>query len=353
MLKHAEEVIAEDEEARIIDIVRQNLNTVPEETIPSPRVQHGKSHGCVQAKFRVLDSIPARFRKGVFKPGAVYQALIRFSNGEQRDDREKDAHGMAIKLLDVPGSKLQPGEANGTTHDFILVDNPVFFAEDLEEYALFNKHYTEFLDLKNDPRTLLNMFKAEAAKLRLLGDLGLVARARRFPSQTPSSPLGTNYWSTTPYLLGEGLAVKYAAMSFRASAADAQAGVGQSDGLTEALKEELGLGPATFSFGVHEQVDPDLQPVEDTTVPWWPEDDKGGIRSMIALATIEISGLAADSEGLAQNLVFSPWNVLAEHRPLGIINRIRKAVYVELAAERHRLNNPPGFDRLGSTGCPR
>lgn len=47
--------------------------------------------------------------KVFFLPGKTYQAWIRFSNGSkdaQQADIKKDARGMAIKLLGVPGEKL-------------------------------------------------------------------------------------------------------------------------------------------------------------------------------------------------------------------------------------------------------
>ena len=43
---------------------------------------------CVRATFQVLDNIPTRYKVGLFAKPASYQALIRFSNGPQADDRE-------------------------------------------------------------------------------------------------------------------------------------------------------------------------------------------------------------------------------------------------------------------------
>ena len=57
----------------------------------------------------------------------------------------------------------------------------------------------------------------------------------------------------------------------------------------------------------------------------------------VARITIPAPQRRVDSERRAarcENLVFTPWHSLAEHRPLGSINRLRKAVY--LASEGHR-----------------
>jgi hypothetical protein len=183
-----------------------------------------------------------------------------------------------------------------------------------------------------------------------------VLRIRKFAAQTPVSPLATHYWSTTPSRLG-GRAVKYMAATDRAAAeavrGGAQAGVGDPDGLAAALRADLGQGPATYMFGVHVQRDPELQPVEDATAPWWPSDDADGRRSMVPLATMEITGLAERSDVLAEHLVFSPWNVTDEHRPLGAINRARREVYRRLSTERQMRNRPlpEGFSP-GSVEAP-
>src|SRR5215213_584729 len=86
------------------------------------RAQHRKHHGCVAAIFQVAD-VPMELRHGVFaNPGARFNALIRFSNGREQDDRKADVHGMAIKLLDVPGTRPN-GQEWQTAQDFVLIDD--------------------------------------------------------------------------------------------------------------------------------------------------------------------------------------------------------------------------------------
>lgn len=70
-------------------------------------------------------------------------------------------------------------------------------------------------------------------------------------------------------------------------------------------------------------------PVEDVSVEWKEEDSMP-----IPVATLTIPVQHVDSsEVIALNeqgdeMAFSPWNALAEHRPMGGINRMRKAVYL-------------------------
>ena len=57
----------------------------------------------------MLADLEPALRQGVFAtPGKTWQAVMRLSNGNAypQFDRIRDARGMAIKLLDVPGEKL-------------------------------------------------------------------------------------------------------------------------------------------------------------------------------------------------------------------------------------------------------
>ena len=52
--------------------------------------------------------------------------------------------------------------------------------------------------------------------------------------------------------------------------------------------------------------------------------------------------------GFCENLSFTPWHTIPEHRPLGGINRVRKTVYDTISHVRHEINGdkhrePTGF----------
>ncbi len=127
--------------------IAEELSVVIEESIRkqfSPgsarRDAHPKAHGCVKAEISILDTLPATLAKGMFVPGTTYQAWIRFSNGSgdpTRADIKRDARGMAIKVLGVPGKKLLDDESAATTQDFIMINHPVFFATDPARYRAF------------------------------------------------------------------------------------------------------------------------------------------------------------------------------------------------------------------------
>ncbi len=77
-------------------------------------------------------------------------------------------------------------------------------------------------------------------------------------------------------------------------------------------------------------------PVEDVTVRW--DED---VSKPITVATLRIGIQTVDPDGaLAQQceaMSFTPWHALAEHRPMGGINRLRKAVYE--ASFNHRVGH--------------
>jgi catalase len=89
------------------------------------------------AEFRVNGTIPSNLAKGVFVPAKTYQAWIQFSNKSTepgRSDANEDVRGMAIKLLGVPGDKLLENQREATTQDFVLINRPVFFINDIRGY---------------------------------------------------------------------------------------------------------------------------------------------------------------------------------------------------------------------------
>lgn len=315
-----QERLEANEEAIIDQIVKLNLSTVDRNTKPIKRGQHPKHHGLVEAQFIVSDDLSDDFRHGLFANPGSYKALIRFSNGMQDDDRKADVHGMAIKVLSVPGKRALETGNGDTAQDFILLDHEVFFSRNVKNFVSFNRRRVAA------SRSLFSMLLLGASLFIL--ERPLKARLNAFLKQTHSSPLASNYWSTTAYRLGPN-AVKYMAKSLQHDGGQ-QRNVDTADGLSVALVEALSSGLAKFDFGVHLQTDPVLHPVEDPTVNWSANGAK-----FTKLATIEIGPQNVDPKSeSAEQIKFSPWHALEEHRPLGAINRARKSVYRAMAAAR-------------------
>jgi hypothetical protein len=282
----------------------------------------------VKAKFEVAADLPAELRHGVFAEPRSFDAYVRFSNGKGWDDRQADAHGMAVKLVGVPGEKLLEDEKDATTQDFILFDNPVFFIKNVADYVPFME---DFRNLKSSGFGLgkisagLKLLFSQDYKWKLLRITG---------SKKPDSPLRISYWSTTPSKLGAA-AVKYRAAPDLAGAPAVHV-VDSPDKLRLAMAAHLKDHEARFDFFVQVQTDPAAMPVEDPTVDWGAHYQK--------VATIRIPPQEFDTperRTFGENLSYTPWHALSDHRPLGGINRARKAIYRAISRQRHELNGVP------------
>jgi hypothetical protein len=79
--------------------------------------------------------------------------------------------------------------------------------------------------------------------------------------------------------------------------------------------------------------------VEASTIAWRESDAPFYKVATITIAPQRFSSPAQDAFG--DGLSFTPWHALPEHRPLGVVNRVRRVVYQELSKLRHELNAMP------------
>jgi hypothetical protein len=326
----AQEYPPADEEKTIdafITLIKSHMTkTFPTGTMK--RGAHPKAHGCVQAEFIIESNLPENLRVGVFREAKTYQAWIRFSNaGDPKADATPDLRGMAIKLMDVNGEQ-NPGGSH-RMQDFLLVSHPVFMTRDVEDFFRFNRAFEEGW-------LLWYFFNPFRFKLQTFNILRAMAR-------TMSNVLALKYWSITPSLFGEGCAVKYAAFPVT-SVSDQMPENPDENFLHDALKQTLTQQEVVFDFFVQFQVDADKMPVEDAMVLW---DEK--LSPHCKVATIRIPKQNFDSpeqEQFCENLSFSPWNGLVEHRPLGGLNRARKRMYKVLSQFRYEKNGTSKEPRI-------
>jgi hypothetical protein len=294
---------------------------------PGLRGQHPKGHGVVWAEFTVEPNLPEDLKVGVFKePGKTFPAWIRFSNAANKDDTKKGPHGMAIKLMGVEGEKVLESEKNEKTQDFILIDHPVFFIRNAQDFASF---FSALADSSGKPPLKFfvsgaNPLKWHTRELQIL----LTMKQNKI-----TSPLATEYWSTTPYRLGS-TAIKF---STKPTVSQTDQSFGKTENyLHEAMVNQLKDQDAVFDFLIQRQTDPVKMPIEDATVRWSEKDSP-----FQKVATIRIPRQVFDSPeqtAFGENLSFTPWHALPEHAPLGSLNRVRKVVYQSLSEQRHQDN---------------
>src|SRR5262249_41077298 len=229
---------------------------------PALRDAHAKDNGCVSAGFVVDANLAPELQHGVFaRPGHSYNAWIRFSNADSEpgSDRKPDGRGMAIKLTGVEGPKLLT-DSERNTQDFIMINNPKFFVDDLPRYkATLEK----FLDAPNFIQKLLCVRKLRGIEIWL---------ALRSSLKLIPNPLLSQYWSTTPYRLGPDLAIKFTA---KPQLAAEELGLRRWRGffsrgfsLKQQLETRLANRDARFDFYIQRFKDFATTPIEDSKVEW-------------------------------------------------------------------------------------
>src|SRR5665213_742735 len=107
------------------------------------------------------------------------------------------------------------------------------------------------------------------------------------------------------------------------------------DFLRAALRNTLQTADACMEFLVQPRTS-DSMDVEDSMTEW--KEDRA---PFYQVATIRIPQQVFDTpeqNAFCENLSFSPWHALPEHKPLGVTNRLRKVIYDHISRVRHEMN---------------
>jgi len=74
-------------------------------------------------------------------------------------------------------------------------------------------------------------------------------------------------------------------------------------------------------------------PVENDSVEWDETKSKPVTVATLRIPTQKVDG-SGDLAIRCEAMSFNPWHALAEHRPMGGMNRLRKVVYLASVAKR-------------------
>ena len=340
-LRLAEERIPPWEEAALQDII-DSFNAQMRRLWNPGYFERGgntKTHGVVRAEFVVRDDVPAHVRRGLFAEARAYPAWVRFSGPGPVWSDDIDDIGflsMAIKVMGVPGPKLMDDEKY--TQDLLGTCAPTFVTPDtranaqLQHWSYVNAPVFYFLNL-GQPHVLDAIMNS-------------------LWTRTQSSPLECEYFSTVPYLLGEGQAMQY---SFHTrlrsrSAVPGLPGRPPADYLRQNMAGTLARSAVEFDVCVQLQTDPFLMPIEDASVMW-----PTSLSPRLPVARVRIPSQSFDSTeqiAFARVLSYNPWHCLPEHRPLGNISRARKRLYWEMSRLRQSMNGVAHYEPDGSEKFP-
>jgi catalase len=336
------ESISEDE-AEVVDDLNSSFNRILETTHAdyghAVRAVHAKAHGIMKGVLSVDAGVPPELAQGLFASTGEYPAWVRISTnpGDILDDAIASPRGLALKVGGVPGERL-PG-AEGTAQDFVMINAPAFVTSTAKKFAGNLKLLAKTTD------------RAEGAKIALskvlqvvnsaLGSVGLESSALGSMGGAPQvDPLGETYFSAVPFRYG----THVAKFRLRPVSPGLAALTGREidtkdrpNAIRETVRQEMAGIDGEWAFEAQLARDETKQPVEDASVVWDEAETP-----FVRVATLRIP--AQDSwdpslvEEVNEAMRFSPWTGLAAHRPLGNVNRARRATYRHSADFRQAAN---------------
>ncbi|GAA2647177.1 peroxidase family protein [Paractinoplanes durhamensis] len=264
------------------------------------------------AELRFLD-LPPELRVGFAQPGAVYRTAVRFSNAEGRilSDHEPDLRGAGLRV------HVSAAEQ----HDLLMTSAPVAHARDARQF-------TEFALATAGGG--LGRYLGLGRLLFVLGPAETVRMVRNVQAgRTRAASVATvTYWSRTPITWGAEIAVQYFLRPLATEAASPPAG--DPDFLGHEMQRRLAQGDVRFELCVQRFRDERETPIEDAAVDW-----RSAAAPPEPIAVLTIRSGTPDSPA-ARELRLNPWNTTDDFRPLGNLNRVRKAAYDASSAHRNR-----------------
>lgn len=280
---------------------------------------HVKSHTALRGAFRVLDDLPAAARYGVFKTPRTFPAWVRISNGYSAPlpDWLPDLMGFAVKLEGVTGEPLMAADAGAGAQDFLALNQREIPVDDAREMVVIS---TATANVLTAPFQVFS----ELGLARGLEVLGWFA-AWALPRVALNSVAGVDFHSLAPIALGP-YAVKFK-WAARQGGPPASADGGWRNPLRAELAARLRGGELRWDFLAQFWRDPTTTPLDGARA--WREADAPFVKlAELTIGSCDLaSEAAAADERRLETLSFSPWHGLAEHRPIGNIQRARRLIY--------------------------
>lgn len=340
------ETVADDElqtQSELVATLLGMSRAMADHTGHAARSVHAKSHGLLHGELRVQGGLPEPLAQGLFAAPGRHAVVMRLSTppAEMLDDRVSLPRGMALKVMDVEGERVEGSEAH-TTQDFLFVDGPVFPAPDAKGFLKSLKLLAGTTDkAPNAKRVLSSVLQGvEKAVEAVGGQSGTLIAMGGHPEV---HPLGATFFTQVPLRYGNYIAkLQLVPVSSNLVALEGQPIDldGKPDGTREAVMDVVRQEPAEWELRVQLCVDLERMPVEDASVEW-PQD----LSPFLPVARITTTPQAGWSDALSREIddgmSFNPWHALAAHRPLGNVMRARKPAYAASSNYRSERNGCP------------
>jgi len=277
------------------------------------RALHRKQLAAAQGTLEVLDGVPAYAKHGLFARPHDYEVWVRLSNGglDRAPDRVPDVRGFSIRVLGVQGESAL-GNGPARSQDFTLINQEAFAFRGSDEFIGF---------VAAAARGRGDVVKHVFRRYGMLGGPLVMARVLKMAGKPFSGFATEPLYSAVPIANGP-YAVRVRLLP---SAANGKGEPGASQDWAADFAARLARGPLHWDLQLQYFANEQLTPIEDASVNW-PTPYSTVARLMLPpqdLRSEEARRLAEKVEAS----VFDPWQALAEHRPLGDVQRARKVVY--------------------------
>ena len=288
------------------------------------------------ARFLVADNLPEELQQGFMRPGAEYSATVRLSNasGVHQADKSRDLRGMAVRVAVSDDEIPRPPD-----------DQPFRC-----RHARDAKQFVAFANAMAGNRAV--------GIVKLMASVGPGETVRMFRNVLAGARRKVlslaleSFWSRGAMLWGSAGPVRYFVRPARGAASAVTPPGDDPNYLSREFGERLAGDDVDYEFCIQRYVDEKKTPVEDAAVEWKLSDSPA-----IVVATLVIprqdtrSAEAAETARAVEQITFNPWHTTDDFRPLGHINRARKAVYQASAAHRSGLRfheDPPLRNRIAT-----
>lgn len=328
-----EEYVKEGEDLEIAQVVAtlepymdSRLNGTLDDPNPEAlgkRIQHPVHWQCLHGTVTVDADIKDHLKVGIFKkPGMSFPTHIRTSHNNFDPDSDPKISSISIKLhvgklgprLDISEYPAQLQDLNKDTQDFIFMSadsipiaSKVLDLKSLHEYQIWGGLPGVLLFLAGRPtafiKFLILIFQGKSITIPFLWKHNTVMPSRYGGNTTAAKFI-----------------LKPCVEKVMPSAPS-----GKSRFIKEMSNEYTLNNGVCMDMFVQFQVDPCQTPIETVDITW-----DESIAPLEKVATLTVPKGTESSED-CEFTTFNPWYGLEEHRPLGFIGRMRKAIYMESA----------------------
>jgi hypothetical protein len=312
-----EELIASDEEQRYAGYAAQFAEIQARKSARwgPGRALHRKQLVAATGTLQVLNGLPAFARHGLFAEPRDYDVWVRLSNGglDRAPDHAPDIRGFSLRVFGVKGESAL-GNGPAKSQDFTLINQEVFAFPGSGEFVDFVAAASH-----GHGALLKYMFK----RYGLIGGSRKLGRMLKVAGKAFSGFATEGLYSTLPMANGP-----YAVRVRLVPAATNGKGMpNASKDWSADFSARLAQRPLHWDLQLQFFANEELTPIENAAVNW-----QTPYNTVARLMLPQQDPASAEGQALAAQVeatVIDPWQALAEHRPLGDVQRARKVVYFE------------------------